>query len=184
MMEEFPKYIPLEGTVGDSFFARQRDDYSCGPASLATVAKIFGVKSASYDFCRAAAKPDPETGTPCEHMHALSKKFLPCVSEGRDTYEGGVAIANIVMDEDHYVVFLCREDDKLMYYDPFFHELVIDKMENVDWASLTEDRLRWSINFAPLEDNGFDKWLAKTAPAKTPGKKHAKGAFRPSRNRD
>lgn len=166
MTKNFPKKIPLSGTQGDGYFVRQQDDYSCGPACLATVANIFGLTGASYDFCRAAARPDPAVGTPSAHMHALSRRFLPFESEGCGTYHGGVAIANIVQEkEDHYVVLLCREDDKILYYDPYYHELVIDKTQNLPWVSLTEDKPAWSINFSPLACNTFETWLAKAQPA-------------------
>jgi hypothetical protein len=156
--------VPLRGTKGDDFFVPQLDDYSCGPACLATIARIYGCEG-SYEDWRAEACPDPLIGTPEEVMQDLSELFLPCMETGEGIYVQGVAIACIMQGgEGHYVVMLAREDDKVVYYDPYEHELVLDRIGNIDWQTETRALHNWSINFAPIQDNSIQLWLDMAAP--------------------
>jgi hypothetical protein len=167
MRGELPIRIPLAGTPVDEFFTRQRDDYSCGPAAMTTVAHIFGI-SGDYAFYRETVKPDPSVGTPAARMEDHCKKLLSSTTTGCDCYDGGVAIANVIQGEDHYVVFLKKDGDRAIYYDPWEHELVIDKMANISWLSEKGDHDRWCINFPPLPDNSIDHWVNMAQPAPAP----------------
>jgi hypothetical protein len=160
MSDILPTRIPLAGTKGDAFFVRQQDDYSCGPASLATVAKIFGV-DISYDDMRAIVKPDPQKGTTQAKIAEVAGKLLPFETEGENTYKGGVAVANIMQEgEGHYVVFLAREGDTVIYYEPFWHELVVADIKTLDWHTEDDRADKWSAGFTPVEGNSIAKWRA------------------------
>lgn len=168
MRDALPIRIPLAGTAADEFFVRQRDDYSCGPACLATVARIYRIEG-DYHFYRDAAQPDPKVGTPAARMEALSAELLPSFAKaGCGDYAGGIAIANIIQGEDHYVVFLKREGDRAIYYDPYEHELVIDRMDNIPWLSEKGDHDRWCVDFAPLPDNSIERWVDMALPTAVP----------------
>ncbi len=169
MKPEYPLHIPLAGTPAEAIFTRQEDGISCGPACLATVANIYhaiglaaGDEKAlrTYDDFRAAARPSEEVGTPEERIQDLCEKHLPYESAGASSYHGGVAIADIMQGgEGHYVVFLKQKDDLMLYYDPYEHELVIDKIAHVDWQSGFEKTKQWSVNFIEFSGNSFERWL-------------------------
>ena len=162
-----PKRIPLTGTAGDDFFVRQQDDYSCGPASLATAANIYGA-GIDYKTIRDIVNPDPAIGTAQEKIAEVAEKILPFAAAGESTYKGGVAVANIVQEgEGHYVVFLAREKDRVIYYEPYYHELVIDDINNIEWHSGDGKFAKWAADRAPLDGNSIDFWL-KYAEPKTP----------------
>ena len=155
-------------------FVPQQDDYSCGAACLATVARLYQLAAVDYDAFRVLLDPNPETGSSALKMAEVSRGYLPVESLGEDSYNGGVAIANITEDEGHYVVFLCRKGDRVIYYDPYEHEVLVKDIDQINWmsdpswTSKTGYHLRrWSINFAPLPDNSFERWesLLKPAPA-------------------
>ncbi|MDF3024767.1 MAG: Peptidase family [Alphaproteobacteria bacterium] len=168
-----PKRIPLTGTAGDDFFQRQLDDHSCGPACMTTVGRIYGTAE-TYEKIRALLTPSPATGTPQGRMAELGAALAPQETTGAHTYAGGVAIANIMQEgEGHYVVFLARENDQVLYYEPYYHELVIDHIDNIVWDSGTWDpgsarESHWTANYAPLSDNSFEKWLALAADQNKP----------------
>ena len=163
-----PIRIPLTGTAAADFFVRQRDDYSCGPACLATVAHIYGLDG-DYAFYRDAAQPDPKVGTPAPRMQQLSETLLASHDRtGCDDYDGGIAIANIIQDEDHYVVFLKKDGDRAIYYDPYEHQLVIDRMDNIAWRSEKATHDRWCISFAALPGNSMERWIDMATPRPAP----------------
>ena len=171
-MNPKPQRIPLSGTKGDDFFVRQQDDYSCGPASLTTVANIYGAEI-PYDKMRAIVKPDPKVGTAQEKIAEVAGKFLPFDASGESTYKGGVAVGNIVQEgEGHYVVFLAREGDTVIYYEPYYHELVIDDIKNLEWHSGDGKLKQWAADFAPVENDSIENWL-KYAEPKQPAPKPA-----------
>ncbi len=189
MKRTYPLHIPLAGTPAEEIFMRQQDEISCGPACLATVANLYhaiGLATGSekalktYDDFRAAARPSEEVGTPEETIIDLCEKHLPCESAGAASYHGGVAIADIMQGgEGHYVVFLKQKDDLILYYDPYEHELVIDKMANVDWQSGFEKTKQWSVNFTEFSNNSFERWLdmaEKTAPP-PPGRRPPRAPY-------
>lgn len=158
------KRIPLRGTNGDDFFVRQRDEYSCGPACLATVSHIYDI-GFTYAQCRAEADPSPELGTGQSRMNAICERFFPVEGCGAGTYTGGVAIARIMQGgEGHYVVFLKAEGGDVLYYDPYEHELVLDRFDNIEWSAGDAAFPFWTIDFMPLRDNTIDGWLALAAP--------------------
>lgn len=161
------EYLPLGHSKAAETFVRQPDGYTCGPACLASVARLYGISDTGFDALRQALSPNPQTGSDNMDMAAVAASCLPFVSAGEDNYTGGVAVANIMQGEGHYVVFLCREDDRILYYDPEFHEFAIKKIDDIDWVSESGHLKKWAINFAPLPDNSFDHWrqLAATPPA-------------------
>ena len=144
-------------------FIYQRDDYSCGPACLATVSLIFG-RETDYEFFRQLLIPNPESGTRNSQLAAAAAAHLGAVAHGEKTYRGGVAIANIIHEpsnDGHYVVFLDKNDaGEIAYYDPFDHEIHIKKQDDIKWLSKDECLENWSVNFPPLENVTFDDWKA------------------------
>ena len=188
MKQDYPVHIPIAGSRAERIFTRQRDEISCGPACLATVAKLYAALGLSlhdekrlktYMDFRAAANPSEEVGTPEETVRALCERHLPYESAGARTYHGGVAIADIVQEgEGHYVVFLCKKDDVILYYDPYENELVADKMAHIDWRSGFESAEQWSVNFKVFPDNSFERWLDMAA-QKRPLSKQRKQSHQP-----
>lgn len=168
-----PKRISLTGTEGDAFFQRQLDDHSCGPACMTTIGRIYGATD-SYETIRELLDPSPAAGTPQDRMAEVGGKLAPLETTGAHTYTDGVAIANIMQEgEGHYVVFLAREDDQILYYEPYHHELVIDHVDNIVWDSGTWEpgsarASHWTANYAPLNDNSFEKWLRLAADQNAP----------------
>lgn len=161
------KHISPLTDAANAVFVRQQDDYSCGAACLATVARIYDVTGADYDRLRNELLPDPSVGTSNADMETVSRRYLPVTSAGERSYTGGIAIANILEDEGHYVVFLCRERDQVIYYDPYDHALVQDDIKNIRWVSEAEKSQEWAINFPPLAGNSIRKWqmtLPKAGP--------------------
>lgn len=136
---------------------------------MTTVSRIYGAGE-TYDKIRALLNPSPATGTPQDVMQQVGSMFAPLETTGAHSYTGGVAIANIMQEgEGHYVVFLAREGDKVLYYEPYYHELVIDQIESIVWDSgaWEPDSARashWTANYAPINDNNFEKWLAMAEP--------------------
>lgn len=172
------KRFPLAGTAGDALFVRQQDDYSCGPASLATVAKLYEV-GLDYDEIRKLVQPSPVDGTSQPKIAEVAAKILPFETAGEATYQGGIAVANIMQEgEGHYVVFLAKEGDKVVYYEPYWHELVVEDITKIEWHSGDNRVQKWSANFAPLKDMSIDDWL-KYAEPKAPAAASAPPAPKP-----
>lgn len=161
MTETFPQRLPLDKTNTDLPFVWQKDDYSCGPACLTTIGNLYAVADATYDKLRLILEPNTAVGSCNFKMAAVSRDFFDVASDGEDSYHGGVAVANIMQEEEgHYVVFLCREDDKVIYYDPYHHELVIDILDDLEWISESKHLTRWSINYAPHPHTTLAAWRA------------------------
>lgn len=167
-MKHVPEHLPVAGTAAEKFLIRQQDDISCGPACLASAAKIFNVAAAYKDF-RAVLKPDPEIGSVNEELAALCARILPCLSAGENSYTCGLAVANIMFEgEGHYVLFLEKQGEEVLYYEPFHHELVIDRLDHLEWVSESGHLKKWSVNLATLPENfpakDIDAWrrLAQT----------------------
>ncbi len=132
-----------------SFFVRQKDVYSCGPACAATVSKILGYET-GYDYFRSVARPSTVIGTPTNRLFDACTPLSP-VSEGEHTYNEGLAISSILQlpeMDGHYVVFLgCRNEGELTYYCPFYHRIFQEPLEQIHWQSGYEDKKAWTINF-------------------------------------
>lgn len=153
-MEKRPERIALAGTAAEKFFIRQQDDISCGPACLASAAKIFGIQGTGYADFRAILNPDPDVGSVNEDVAGLCAATLPFHNAGENTYNGGAAVANIMFEgEGHYVLFLAREGNDVLYYEPFHHELVIERIDKLDWISESGHLKKWSANLGPLPDD-------------------------------
>ena len=159
MTTTFPCRLPLDKNNATLPFVRQRDDYSCGPACLTTVGNLYKVAGATYDKLRMILEPNTAVGSCNFKMTDVSRDFFPVASAGEDTYHGGVAVANIMQEEEgHYVVFLCQDGDRILYYDPYYHELVIDRLDGLAWISESKHLTRWSINYAPHENRNIAAW--------------------------
>jgi len=141
----------------DDFFVPQQDDYSCGAACLATIARLYGIAHVDYGLLRQQLDPNPETGTSHAKMIDVGRSFPCFASAGIDCYSGGIAIANIFDEEGHYVVFLCRKEDQVVYYDPYCHAIVTKNLSGIEWIS-DEGVPRWALNFKPLADGSFERW--------------------------
>ncbi|MFH1157834.1 MAG: cysteine peptidase family C39 domain-containing protein, partial [Pseudomonadota bacterium] len=107
----------------DSLFVRQQDETSCGPACLATVARLYRIPGVSYESLRRLLPPEMPYGVFNFRMVEVSRACLPFENAGEDCYAGGVAIANITESEGHYVVFLCGREEDVVYYDPYTHKI-------------------------------------------------------------
>jgi len=147
-------------------FLRQRDEYSCGPACLASAAALYQITASNYDNFRTALSPNPVTGSDNFDMATQAEKHLPFVSSGEDIYQGGIAIANIIQDEGHYVLFLCREDGRVIYYDPYHHVLIEDDITAIEWISESGHLKKWCINLAKIENNSLQRWRDMATPQK------------------
>jgi len=147
--------------MDEKIFIYQRDDFSCGPACLATVALIYGKKDKDYDFFRDTLTPDPKIGSCNMQLAAAAAAHLGALAHGEGIYEGGVAVANIIHPpsrEGHYVVMLDKKDDEIIYYDPYDHEIHIRKEQDIEWVSESGHLKNWAVVFPPVEDSGFDRW--------------------------
>lgn len=164
MSEDQPARTSLSGTAAEKFFIRQHDEYSCGPACLAAIAKIYDV---GIDYAHLCKETDyyPYNGTLQTTMDELSRKYMPFDGAGENSYTDGIAIACVFQNGyAHYVVLLCREDDKVLYYDPYAHEFVVDKLDNIHWAWGEGYISQWSVNYMPLPENTFKYWLDMAVP--------------------
>lgn len=161
MTEIFPQRLRMDKENASLPFVWQRDDYSCGPACLATVGNLYAVANTGYDRLRVILEPNTAVGSCNFKMAAISRDFFAVASDGENTYHGGIAVANIMQEEEgHYVVFLCREGDKIIYYDPYYHELVIDILDGLEWISESKHLTRWSVNYAPHNNTTITAWRA------------------------
>ncbi len=158
MHEKTPVSYPLDGTAAGRLFLRQRDEYSCGPACLASAAALYQITSADYDKFRADLRPNPRTGSDNFDMAAEAEKHLPFVSAGEDIYQGGIAIANIIQEEGHYVLFLCREGARVIYYDPYHHVFIEDDIAAIEWISESGHLKKWCINLGEVGGNSLQRW--------------------------
>lgn len=155
-MEKAP--FPSLTASFNSLFVRQEDGFSCGVACLATIAKLYEIPEVDYTLLRQLLAPQPQEGISNKKMIDISKTYLPFESAGENCYTGGIAIANITEDEGHFVLFLCRENDRVIYYDPYEHKLIESRLSDINWVSETERLKNWAINFQPVQDNSIAQW--------------------------
>lgn len=143
----------------NSLFERQKDDISCGPACLASVAKLYGVLDVDYEFFRKLMNPDPAVGSCNIKMAEAASHHLPFDSVGENTYKGGIAIANVLdRGEGHYILLLARKDDDVIYYDPYDHDIRKAPIASLEWVSESGHLRNWAINFAPQPERNFSYW--------------------------
>ena len=154
-----------------NFFIRQKDDYSCGPACLATIARLRGLDAGkNYAFFRELLGTSKAVGThPLDIIDACKEHFT-VLMEGEQVYHGGLALAYIVHQSpavdhsavDHYVVFLALKNDKIMYYDPYDDKIFDDNINNLkwysteNWSGIKGGLKQWSVNFRPVKGLTFD----------------------------
>ncbi len=142
-----------------SLFVKQKNDYSSGPACAATVAAIMG-SPLEYDDFLFVAEPTREDGTTIKNMIQTCEDLSP-ISEGTQTYHGGLAIAEILMQPGmtpHCVVFLAYDvkSGTVAYYCPFYYRIFREPLKDICWISKAEQIPYWSINFeGPAFLTGF-----------------------------
>ncbi len=152
-------------------FIRQKDDFSCGVACLATAARLYRRRRPDYHHFRKELNPVPEIGTTADAMSAASLRHLPVAAIGEESYQNGIAVALIIHGagaaaEGHYVVFLCSDGTNVIYYDPYDHQIIEKKISEIVWHGDYEPLERWSLNFQPLEGNHMDLWRGIEIPSK------------------
>lgn len=138
----------------------QSSEYTCGPACAATVAAIYGVERDYAFFCN-ALEPDPDIGTPEGDLAAVCRKYLPCTDYGEESYRGGVSIAFIIhrpSGDEHYVVFLDRRGDDIVYYEPYDDDIVTKPISDIEWGAECGRLSNWSVNFTPIDGADFSTW--------------------------
>lgn len=139
----------------------QQDDYSCGPACLATVANLCQSGNLYDFFCRQLA-PKPCIGSHPLAMTDIARRHLPLLNAGEKTYDNGLAVAYILYQDivdptaplvDHYVVLLGRQQDTIFYFDPWDTKVFCRPEEKILWHStyawpaLPPRIEKWSLNF-------------------------------------
>ncbi len=152
---------------------RQEDEYSCGPACLATIAKLCGC-SMDYHFFRDLLAPRPGFGTHALEMLDAARQHLPLTDAGNQLYKSGLALGYIVYQDielspsqpsqavDHYVVLLARKENRICYYDPWDNKVYLHDEKKMRWHSTRQwpalpDRLeKWAANFKSVAGLDFD----------------------------
>lgn len=147
----------------------QTDEYSCAVACVATVAAILSRTIAEEDIRRTLA-PSPETGVGHADLVPYAQKHLGATDFGAGVYKDGPAIANILQDgHGHYVVFLDRRGDEILYYDPEHNALCVKKERDIDWRAEQERVAKWSINFEKPPGYNTDALFLDAKKLKLPG---------------
>lgn len=161
---------------------RQRDDYSCGPAGLTTIAGLCDAGHGhSYDFFRRLLSPRPNIGSHPNAVVEAARKYLPVTGAGDSIYKGGLALGYIVYEEnkasvpdepqiDHYVVFLAQKNNSLIYYDPYDDKVFMRDLNKMQWHSTftwpgIDHRMeRWAVTFKTPQWLTFDFCAAAAVP--------------------
>lgn len=154
---------PLKSVFGratfDQLFIRQRDGFSCAAASFATIARLYKLDpSKDLAFFKKALKVT-FSGAQQSQIEKACGEHLPAVSEGANTYHGGIALASIRYKPDgisHAVVFLARKDDIVVYYDPLDHRIWRDQVDNMRRDGT------WTANFPSIPGADFDFWVRRS----------------------
>ena len=146
-------------------FIRQRDSFSCVAACCATIARLYGLPvSQDLEFFRSRLHTTPD-GVSMAKLEKLCRTVLPVTSMGCNSYHGGVALGFIRHKPDgvdHAVVFLARNKDVLIYYDPYDHRVLRDTVGNMQRGSDRYDSYKtWTANFLPLAGADFEFWEAQ-----------------------
>lgn len=152
----------------DRFFVRQRDDFSCVPASLATIARLQKLdRKLSYEFFRKTVGRARLRGCYPSEIRQACEKYLPDARTGFNAYRGGVALAYIRHKpdgEDHAVVFLARKSNEIVYYDPMDHKIYRDNVRNMRRSSLKDGWGTWTASFPEQQGAGFAFWSKHAEP--------------------
>jgi len=121
---------------------------------MATILQLLGIHfPAGTLLSHIGAKP--LVGTENDHIVKWAIEFMPVSSHGEDTYQGGLAMANIQNKDSgigHYVVLLGVQDDLIRYWCPLLGSVFEEKEEDIIWKNSTGEVIRWSINFETEED--------------------------------
>lgn len=161
------------------------DDFSCGPACLATIAHLSGVGAEyDYDYFRGLLAPRPRVGSHPHDMINAARETLPLIGAGDGVYKGGLALGYIVYEDntkiispdepeiDHYVVFLARKKDQVVYYDPYDNEVYSRSLSRMKWHStyswpgISRQMEHWAVTFETPKNLTFDFCAAAAVPHK------------------
>ncbi|MCD8498301.1 MAG: cysteine peptidase family C39 domain-containing protein [Alphaproteobacteria bacterium] len=132
----------------------QTTKYSCGAASLCSVASILGIhltEEKAAEICGTK----PGNGTCNQILHDMASQFLPVKNCGMGVYSGGLAIANIrnqISKGGHYVVLLGMKEDYYRYFCPKIGTIVITHRDDIRWVNASETLKEWALCF----DANFD----------------------------
>lgn len=127
----------------------QTTKYTCGPASLRSAARIFGIEvpeSTLSTLCRTT----PSQGTCHNDLLSVARSLLPVKAVGPDTYAGGLAIANIrnqLSKGGHYVLLLAKQDDYYQYFCPKIGAIVVTHVDDLAWRNASGTLHNWSLSF-------------------------------------
>ncbi len=138
------------------YAVRQRTNYNCGPAVFTTVARLMGNHLDEADIA-AACEAMPKVGTDNPTMESWARDNLPVRSSGSDSYEGGLAIANIRRKQTgggHFVLFLGERDGMVRYFCPLYGTVETEPKDQIDWSDMSGAYPRWTINL----DSDADYW--------------------------
>lgn len=130
-------------------FPRQKTRFTCGPATLSAVAQLFG-KPVDEKTIAETLDAQDHVGTSHEEMERWAKENLPVKSTGSNTYDKGLAIANIRNKDSgkgHYVLFLGRQANQIRYYCPLLGQTISAHEDEIDWMNGDGTLKNWSINF-------------------------------------
>jgi hypothetical protein len=133
-------------------FARQKVDFSCGPACVQSVlALVRSGENACQEAIGQMLGAVKRIGTDHQVLGAWCREQLPVVSMGCNTYSGeGLAIANILnpfSGNGHFVVILHRDSKITRYYCPLLNRIVAIPTNELKWQNGSGDLHGWSVNF-------------------------------------
>lgn len=126
----------------------QTTNYTCGPASIASAAKFYGI-----DLCERMLEKMchamPRIGSCHNKLTSVARVFLPVLDHGEGVYKGGFAIANIrnqMSGNGHYILMLGRRGEYLRYFCPQIGQTVVTHERDLDWQSSTGSVKNWAMN--------------------------------------
>lgn len=169
---------PVKNTAASRFFQRQDGGIACAVSCLASAAKITGCDK-PYDFFLEKLKPSDEYGTPNSEILRVAGLHLPVTTAGEGVYSGGLAVANIIFEgEGHFVLMLGEKNRRVIYYEPFHHNIVVEPRVQIEWRSGWDHDREWAINFTTPPGHDFDHWLGLVS-TPAPGQSGAPPSYRP-----
>ena len=95
-------------------------------------------------------------GTYHKPFERALRAFLPVTSVRQDApYKGGMALGTVRSKPDgmtHMVVYVGRQDDTFLYYDPFWHRITRDQKNNMQRPD------RWLATLPDIQGADFSFW--------------------------